>query len=96
MNRTGRTPRQSQRVADELLTLCVLAATEERVCQVGRQCQRAFVICAEEAGHGDEDLALNLHGLNELALPPEREHQVAGRDERRTVVSTDDERGDAH
>ena len=61
-------PRKSQRPAEELLALRLLAAPPERTRQVGRRNQRALVLCAEQAGLLDEDLALDLHGLSVLAL----------------------------
>ena len=88
MSRTERAPRQSQRVAEELLALRLLATLRERGRQVGRRDQRVRVLCAGQAGRGDEDLALDLHGLGVLALLRERERQVAGHDERLAGVET--------
>ena len=66
--RTERTPNQSQQAVEELLRLRLLAAPQERDRQGFRQEQRVFVLCAEQAGRLDEDLALDLRGLGVLTL----------------------------
>ena len=51
--------------------------------------QRLLVFCAEQAGHGDDDLTLDLRCLGVLGLPSERDRQVGGRDERLLVISAE-------
>ena len=61
--RTERAPGQNQRFAEKLLCPRLLAALRERDRQVGRRGQRPLVLCVEQAGCLDEDLALDLRGL---------------------------------
>ena len=68
VDRTGRAPSQSQRVAEELPHLRLLAASRERDRQLGRRDQRVLVFCAEHVRDLDENLALNLHSLGMLSL----------------------------
>ena len=86
---TEHAPRQSQRLAEGLLRLRLLAATRERARQVGRREQRVFVLWAEQAGRVDEDITLDLRSLGALALPCDRARHVGGRDERIAVASTE-------
>ena len=89
MSQTERAPRQSKRLAEELIRLPLLTALPERVRQVGRRRQRALVLRAEQVGLLDEDLTLDLRGLGVLALAFERGRQVAGRGEHLVVFSTE-------
>ena len=68
MSRVERAPTQSHRVVEELLRLHLLAAPSDPKSQVGRRGQRTLVLCAEQAGHMDENLALDFHGTSVLAL----------------------------
>ena len=68
VSRTEHAPRSSQRLAEELLRLCLLAALREGACEVARRVQRLLVLRAEQAGPLDEDLTLDLRGLGVLAL----------------------------
>ena len=71
VSRTECVPRQSQRVAEELLALCLQAAQRERERdrQGGRRDQRLLVLGAEQAGRREDDLALDLRSFGLLALP---------------------------
>ena len=65
---TERALRQSQRVAEELPGLRLLAAPREHERQAARREQRALVLCAEQTGLLDEGLAVDLHGLDVISL----------------------------
>ena len=68
-SRTNRAQSQSQRLAEEPLRLRLLVALRERTCEVTSRSQRPLVLCTEEAGLLDENLALDLRGLGVLVLP---------------------------
>ena len=68
VGRTKRAPSQSQRVAEELPRLFLLAAISERASEVARRDQRRLVFCAKQARNLGKNLALDLRGLGVLAL----------------------------
>ena len=69
VSRTEGAQSLSECVAEKLRRLRLLVALPERERQVDRRDQRLLVICAEQAGLLDEDLALDLHCLGVLVLP---------------------------
>ena len=66
---TERAPRQSKRLAEELLHLRLLAAVREPDRQIARRDQRVLVLRAEQAGLLGENLALDPRGLGVPVLP---------------------------
>ena len=90
MSRIEFAPRCIQRDTKELLRLRLLAALQEQERQVGSQDYRAPVLCLNQTGHVDEDLAMGLHGLSVLALLWEQDRNFSRSGVCLAVVPTED------